>query len=224
MPPRPRPGYPRRACPAELSPAQLAHIERRLAACPSLRGTVLLRELREMGYSASASSLRRRLRILRPAAVGEPLIRFETGPGVHSQDHWTDCGIWPMGDGNAGLHAWVTVLGYSRMLALRFATNKARATTLSAIVRCADDLGGATAELLTDRDTALVVGSLPGGAPILRRNGSTPRRCSVPDREPVGRIGPRPRPLGRPALAWASGSGWAWQPGARCRGWNRRRS
>ena len=147
------PGYPPRVCPAELTPAQLAHVERRLAACPSLRGTVLLRELRELGYSASAASMRRRLRILRPIALGEPLIRFETGPGIQSQGDWTDGGTWPLGDSSVALHAWVTVLGCSRMVALRFATNKTRATTLSAIVRCVDDLGGATAETLTDRDT-----------------------------------------------------------------------
>jgi len=53
------------------------------------------------------------------------------------------------------------------MVALRFATNGTRATTLAAIVRSVDDLGGATAELLTDRDTALVIGSLPGSAAAL---------------------------------------------------------
>ena len=49
----------------------------------------------------------------------------------------------------------------------------------AAIVRCVDDLGGATAEFLTDRDTALM-----NGAPRRRQrrstrpSGSTPRRCS----------------------------------------------
>ena len=57
-PPRYRP----RSCPAELSAAQLAHVERRLAACPSLRVTVLARELAaEYAYSGSCTSLRRRV-------------------------------------------------------------------------------------------------------------------------------------------------------------------
>lgn len=207
------PGYPRRVCPAELTPAQLAHVERRLAACPSLRGTVLLRELRELGYRASAASLRRRLRILRPAAMGEPLIRFETGPGIQSQGDWTDCGRWPLGDGSAALHAWVTVLGCSRMLALRFATNKTRATTLAAIVRCADDLGGATAELLTDRDPALVIGSLPGGAPIFAPEwldtaallGTRPRACRPYRAKTKGKVERLNREVKEDFLAWLTG-------------------
>ncbi len=207
------PHYPARVRPAELSPAQLAHVERRLAACPSLRGTVLLRELRELGYSASVASLRRRLRILRPAALAEPLIRFETGPGVQSQGDWTDCGTWPLDDGSALLHAWVTVLGCSRMVALRFATNKTRATTLAAIVRCIDDLGGATAEMLTDRDPALVVGSLPGGGPIFAPQwldtaallGMRPRACRPYQAKTKGKVERLNREIKEDFLAWLSG-------------------
>lgn len=47
------PRYRPRARPAELSAAQVAHVERRLAACPDLRATVLLRELVEgYGYTS----------------------------------------------------------------------------------------------------------------------------------------------------------------------------
>ena len=58
MPPRYRP----RIRPAELTAARLAHIERRLTACPDLRATVLLRELRDdYAYTGSDTSLRRRV-------------------------------------------------------------------------------------------------------------------------------------------------------------------
>jgi len=161
------PTYPSRAKPMELSAAQLAHVERHLAACPELRATVLLRELRDdYAYTGSYSSLRRRVVALRPTDSAEPELRFETGPGIQTQGDWTDCGTWPLGDGAAELHAWVTILGFSRMLAFRFATDKTRRTTLRAIVRCVDDLGGATAEFLTDRDTALMNGVRADGSPI----------------------------------------------------------
>ena len=88
-------------------------------------------------------------------------MRFETGPGIQTQGDWTDCGIWPLGEGAAELFAFVAILGCSRMAALRFATDKTRPTTLRAIVRCVDDLGGASAEFLTDRDTALMAGRRP---------------------------------------------------------------
>ena len=60
-----------------------------------------------------------------------------------------------------------------------------RATTLRAIVRTVDDLGGATAELLTDPDTALVNGSRADGSAIYAPDwgdtaallGTRPRAC-----------------------------------------------
>jgi transposase len=137
--------YRPRLRPAELTAAGLAHVERRLAACPDLRATVLHRELREgYGYTGSYTSLRRRVVELRPTETGEPEVRFETGPGIQTQGDWTDCGAWPLEDGSASLYAFVAILGSSRMPAVRFATDKTRRTTLAAIVRCVDDLGGAT--------------------------------------------------------------------------------
>ena len=96
-PPRYRP----RTQPAELTAAQLAHVERRLAACSDLRATVLLRELREgYGYTGSYTSLRRRVVVMRPRETSEPELRFETGPGIQTQGDWTDCGAWPLGEGD----------------------------------------------------------------------------------------------------------------------------
>lgn len=44
--------YAQRAKPTELSPAQLAHVERRLGVCPTIRGTDLHAELkRGYGYA-----------------------------------------------------------------------------------------------------------------------------------------------------------------------------
>jgi hypothetical protein len=60
--------YPERAKPTALSPAQVAHVERRLAVCPSIRGTDLHRELcDEYGYGGSYPAFQRHLRRIRPA-------------------------------------------------------------------------------------------------------------------------------------------------------------
>ena len=151
------PVYRPRPRPAELSASELVHVERRLAACPDLRATVLHRELREgYAYTGSYTSLRRRVVELRPTVTAEPELRFETGPGIQTQGDWTDCGVWPLGDGAVELFAFVAILGCSRMLAIRFATDKTRVTTLRAIVRCVDDLGGASAECLTRHDRVIV--------------------------------------------------------------------
>jgi len=214
MPAAAPPTYPSRAKPMELSAAQLAHVERHLAACPELRATVLLRELRDdYAYTGSYSSLRRRVVALRPTDSAEPELRFETGPGIQTQGDWTDCGTWPLGDGAAELHAWVTILGFSRMLAFRFATDKTRRTTLRAIVRCVDDLGGATAEFLTDRDTALMNGVRADGSPIYAPEwvdtaallGTRQRACRPYRAKTKGKVERSIREVKEDFLAWLAG-------------------
>ncbi len=209
-PPRYRP----RVRPAELSAAQLAHIERRLAACPDLRATVLLRELQEeYGYTSSYTSLRRRVVELRPTDTAEPEIRFETGPGIQTQGDWTDCGAWPLGDGAAELHAFVAILGFSRMVAIQFAVDQTRPTTLAAIVRCVDDLGGATAEFLTDRDTALMNGQRADGSPIYAPEwvdvaallGTRQRACRAYRAKTKGKVERIIREVKEDFLAWLTG-------------------
>lgn len=209
-PPRYRP----RVRPADLTAAGLAHVERRLAVCPDLRATVLYRELREgYGYTGSYTSLRRRVAELRPTDTAEPEIRFETGPGIQTQGDWTDCGSWPLGDGTVELYAFVAILGYSRMLAVRFATDKTRPTTLAAIVRCVDDLGGASAEFLTDRDTALMNGSRADGSPIYAPDwvdtaallGTRPRACRPYRAKTKGKVERVIREVKEDFLAWLTG-------------------
>ena len=209
-PPRYRP----RLRPAELSAAQLAHIERRLTACPDLRATVLLRELRDdYGYASSYTSLRRRVVGLRPTDPAEPEIRFETGPGIQTQGDWTDCGVWPLGEGAVALFAFVAILGFSRMIAVRFATDKTRSTTLAAIVRCVDDLGGASAEFLTDRDTALMNGSRSDGSPIYAPEwvdtaallGTRQRACRAYRAKTKGKVERIIREVKEDFLAWLTG-------------------
>lgn len=209
-PPRYRP----RVRPAELSAACLAHVERRLAACPDLRATVLHRELvGGYGYTGSYTSLRRRVVELRPRESAEPEIRFETGPGIQTQGDWTDVGTWPLGEGATPLYAFVAILGYSRMPAVRFATDKTRTTTLAAIVRCVDDLGGASAEFLTDRDTALMSGARADGSPIYAPEwvdtaallGTRPRACRPYRAKTKGKVERMNRELKEDFLAWLSG-------------------
>jgi transposase len=203
-----------RSRPAELSAAGLAHVERRLAACPDLRATVLHRELVDgYAYTGSYASLRRRVVELRPRQGGEPEIRFETGPGIQTQGDWTDCGVWPLGDGATGLFAFVAILGCSRMLAIRFATDKTRATTLRSIVRCVDDLGGASAEFLTDRDTALMNGARADGSPIYAPEwidvaallGTRPRACRPYRAKTKGKVERVIREVKEDFLAWLTG-------------------
>ena len=128
--------YPDRDEPTALSEAQLRHVERRLTVCPGIRGTDLHAELRhDYGYMGSYVAFARKLRRLRPAQVRDPEIRFETDPGVQAQVDWALLGEgWPLEDGTSELSAMVVILGCSRAPAIRFATDRTRATSLERVI------------------------------------------------------------------------------------------
>ena len=207
--------YPDRAAKHPLTRSQLAHIERRLAVCPRLRATDLHHELRSgYGYSGSYWTFRRQLVPLRPPVLVEPEIRFETAPGIQTQADWKALGRWPLGDEMVELHAMVAVLGHSRRPAIRMATCRTREVSFERLVRCLDDLGGVTREILTDRDTVFwssATGALsPKWVDLCALLGTVPRLCR-PYREPsLPRWGSRVRRsrgsgcdsgVGRPLLA-----------------------
>jgi transposase len=208
------PGYGPRPCPAGLTEAQLAHVRRRLELCPELRATTLFREVGELGYAGSYPSFARRVRALRPGGNEvDPPLRFETGPGVQAQGDWAHCGRWLLGEGLVELHALVVVLGCSRMVAVRFATDTTRTTTLGLLPWVLADLGGAPTELLTDRDPAFVVGETPGHRPVFApewvdlsgRLGLTPKACRPYRAKTKGKVERVIRELKEDFLRWLTG-------------------
>lgn len=209
------PRYPKRESPADLSPSQEAHVVRRLRVCSELRATTLYREVRGLGYTGSYPSFARRVRALRSEeeADPDPPVRFETDPGEQVQLDWADCGLWPVGPELRELHALVLVSGFSRMVAVRFATDTTRPTTLRAIVGCLDDLGGVPQELLSDRDPALVVGSTPRGGAVFAPEyvdlcellEVAPRACRPYRAQTKGKVERVIREVKEDFLCWATG-------------------
>ena len=204
--PRPRP--------AALNEAQTVHVERRLVVCPGIRGTDLHAELRSAyGYDGSYPAFERQLRLLRPAVVRDPEIRFETAPGIQTQGDWAHMGLWPLGDRMVELYAMVAILGFSRAPAIRFATDMTRSTSLRALVRCCDDLGGVTREALTDRDPAFCIGATRDGSAILAPDwvdlceqlGLVPRACRPYRAKTKGKVERMVRELKESFVPWLSG-------------------
>ena len=208
------PRYRSRERPAELTEAQLAHVRRRLGRCQDLRATTLYRELQELGYEGSYPSLVRRVRTIRPRDEDlDPTVRFETGPGVQVQVDWTDCGRWLVGAELRKLHALVEILGYSRMVAVRFATDTTRPTTLRLLVAGLEELGGAPAEVLSDRDPALVIGKTPAHRPVFAPEwsdlaatlGTRPRACRAHRAQTKGKVERAIREVKEDFLRWLTG-------------------
>lgn len=213
--------YPERPCPAALSGAQLAHVERRLEACPGIRATIVFGELvADYGYQGSYPSLVRQLRKLRPGRVADPEIRFETGPGRQVQADWAHLGLWRLGMRMVELYVMVVILGYSRRPAFRFATDLTRPTTLAKLGWCLHDLGGAPHEVLTDRDPAFCVGQTADGKAILAPEwvdlagvlGVVPRACRPYRAQTKGKVERMVRELKEGFLPWLSGQVMPGQP------------
>jgi transposase len=200
--------------PTELTPAQLAHVERRLAGCASIRGTDLHHELAERySFTGSYASFQRQLRLLRPAVVREPEIRFETDPGHQAQTDWGHVGVWPVDGEPRELFALVTILGYSRRPAVRFALDRTRTTTLTRLALTLDDLGGATKQVLSDRDPAFVIGSTSDGRAIFAPEwidwaevlGVVPKACRPYRPKTKGKVERMVREVKESFLVWLTG-------------------
>ena len=206
--------YAERVKPTALTEAQQAHVERRLAVCPTLRGTDLHGELvRDYEYVGSYPAFARHLRTLRPAEVRDPEIRFETDPGVQTQADWAILGTWPVDGEPAELSAMVAILGCSRAPAIRFATDRTRVTSLERLTRCLDDLGGVTREVLTDRDPAFCIGATGDGRAILAPEwvdlcavlGTVPKACRPYRAQTKGKVERMVREVKESLLPWLSG-------------------
>ncbi len=206
--------YSSRDCPMDFSAAQVIYLEQRLVVCPSIRGTDLHAELRHhYQHEGSYPAFQRHLRPLRPAVVRDPEIRFETGPGEQTQADWAELGPWPLGTEMVELSAMVTILGNSRAPAVRFATDRTRETSLDRVLRCLHDLGGVTREILTDRDTAFVIGQTSDGAAILapewvercRLLGIVARACRPYRAKTKGKVERMVRELKESFIPWLTG-------------------
>ena len=104
------------------------------------------------GYGATAETV-------------DPVVRFETPAGLQGQ---VDCGHFVLPWGHRG-YALVVVLGYSRLLWLRFYRSQTMAILTSSLERAFERFGGVPDELLFDQMRAVVLSDdrLAGGELIL---------------------------------------------------------
>jgi transposase len=110
------------------------------------------------------------------------------------------------------LYAMVAVLGCSRAVAIRIATDRTRETSLERLVGCLNDLGGVTREILTDRDAAFCIGSTSDGRAILAPEwvdlcallGTVPKPCRPNRAKTKGKVERVIREVKESFLAWLS--------------------
>ena len=112
-------------------------IEARLEEYPRLSARRLFDEVRGAGYTGGYGRVRDYVRSVRPREAEEAVVRFETPAGRR--------------------HALVTVLGYSRLLWLRFYRRQTMAVLTEGLESAFGWFGGVPRELLFDQMRSVVV-------------------------------------------------------------------
>jgi transposase len=146
------PRYQREAQPSKLDPYKEYLAGRVKAAAPEwIPATVLLRELKALGYVGGYSILKEHLATLRPVAKPDPLVRFETEPGRQMQ---ADFGT--IRRGRDRLAVFIAILGWSRASYVEFVLDERLETLLGCHERAFYFFGGVPREVLYDNMRTVV--------------------------------------------------------------------
>jgi len=185
------PRYEREARPSKLDPYKHYIGERVKAAAPDwIPATVLLREMRALGYLGGYSILKDHLATLRPVAKPEPLIRFETEPGRQMQADFAT-----IRRGRDRLAVFIATLGWSRATYVEFVTDERMETLLGCHERAFFYFGGVPREVLYDNMRTVVTARDRYGPGCIATTApsSTSRIIMASCRGCASPIGPGPR-------------------------------
>ena len=149
------PRYLRPPGPTLVTPL-LPAIEARLRDFPEISAARLLDEVRTQGYRGSYTTLKEAVRTLRPKQL-EAFVRRETEPGQEAQVDWGSFGTLDIGGARRPLSCFVMVLGYSRMLWLRFTVSQRMEDFLRGHVDAFTFFGGVPHRILYDNLRSVVV-------------------------------------------------------------------
>ena len=128
-------------------------ITTRLATYPELSAVRLFEECRLAGYKGSLTQLKVFVRQVRPAPSVEEVVRFETPPGKQAQADFASFQFpWRK------RYAFLIVLGYSRLLWVKFYKRQTMQVVISALEEAFSYFGGVPSEILFDQMKAVIIG------------------------------------------------------------------
>ena len=117
-----------------------------------LHATVLLREIRELGYEGGITQLKEYVRSIRPAVAEKPIVRFETDPGKQLQ---IDFVVLRRGD--MPLRAFTAELGYSRYTFVEFTDNERTESLAAGLEHALQFFDGVPEQILCDNPKTIVI-------------------------------------------------------------------
>lgn len=128
------------------------YLVRRLegAAPATLPAPVLFREIQEQGFKGKVTILRDYLQSIKPKGLEDPLVRFETGPGVQMQVDWVEFK-------KERLSAFVATLGFSRACYVEYVENERIETLIACHIKALEYFGGVPQEILYDNMKTVVL-------------------------------------------------------------------
>ena len=132
-------------------------IGRLLEKYPKITGQRLFEELVSSGYDGGISILRDRLRSARPGPKHEPVIRFETEPGLQGQMDWSPYRIKFLKSAPAQVQCFSYILGFSRRQFIDFTAGRDFFTLIRRHQDAFAHFGGVPAQCLYDSETTVVL-------------------------------------------------------------------
>jgi len=91
---------------------------------PNITGVRMVEKLKDAGYDGGKTIVTDHLRVMRPKPKREPVVRFETEPGVQGQMDWSPYTIPFVKTGKSTVLCFSYILGFSRRQYIDFTINR----------------------------------------------------------------------------------------------------
>jgi len=124
---------------------------------PDITGLRMFEELREAGYEGGITILRDRLRSMRRRPKRDPVVRFETDPGVQGQMDWSPYTIPFTREGKTKVLCFSYILGFSRRQYIDFTLHRDFHTLIRRHRDAFEHFGGVPRQCLYDGEKTIIL-------------------------------------------------------------------